>query len=321
MHIYADSLDDLLRAVFEALLEKGEKVVPSKGPNRELFGVVVELNKPLARISRTETKGRLYSALGELFWYLSGSNELAFIDYYLKGGYKSDPDDGKTVWGAYGPRLFNVRDGINQIAQVRKLLAAKPASRKAVVQLFNAEDISQKHADVPCTCTLQFLIRQSGLDMFVTMRSNDAYKGLPHDIFAFTMLQELLARDLGVPLGRYKHAAGSLHLYETDEAKARAFLEEGWQDIIEMPPMPLGDQWSAIEALKSVEEKIRTGVEVDIGALGLDTYWADIARALKIFALTKKGARAANRDQVEAVSKAMSSDYFRPYIGDRKKKL
>jgi thymidylate synthase len=318
MHIYADTLDDLLRSVFEALLEKGEKVVPSKGSNRELFGVVVELSKPLARISRTETKGRLYSALGELFWYLSGSNELAFINYYLKG-YESDPDDGKTVWGAYGPRLFNMRDGINQITQVRNLLAANPSSRKAVVQLFNAEDISKKHADVPCTCTLQFLIRQSGLDMFVSMRSNDAYKGLPHDIFAFTMLQELLARDLGVPLGRYKHAAGSLHLYDAEEDKAREFLDEGWQDIIEMPPMPPGNQWPAIEALKTVEERIRTGAEVDLDALGLDTYWTDIARALKIFALTKGSARTANRDQVEAVSKAMSSEYFRPYIGDRKK--
>jgi len=135
------------------------------------------------------------------------------------------------------------------------------------------------------------------------------------------MLQELLARDLGVPLGRYKHAAGSLHLYDTEEAKAREFLEEGWQDIIEMPPMPSGNQWAAIETLKSVEETIRAGSEVDIDALGLDTYWTDIARALKIFALTKGSARATNQGQVDSVAKAMSSDFFRPYISDRKKQV
>src|ERR1043165_8344585 len=109
-----------------------------------------------------------------------------------------------------------MRSGIDQIAQVRKLLSdpERSPSRKAVIQLFNAEDISEDHEDVPCTCTLQFLLRKAGLDLFVSMRSNDAYRGLPHDVFAFTMLQEILARDLGKPVGRYKHAAGSLHLYE-----------------------------------------------------------------------------------------------------------
>jgi thymidylate synthase len=324
MHISADTLDDLLRATFEALLKNGENVVPTKGSNRELFGVVLELNKPLARISRSELKGKLYSALGELFWYLSGSNSLSYIDYYLHRGYEAEdktlPLDKQVIWGAYGPRLFNMRGGINQIARVRDLLTAKPASRKAIIQLFDADDLSADHADVPCTCTLQFLIRQAGLDMFVSMRSNDAYKGLPHDIFAFTMLQELLARDLGVPLGRYKHAAGSLHLYDDDEQKARDFLNEGWQDIVEMPPMPKGSQWKAVETLKSVEECIRLGKDVDVGALGLDNYWADLVRILCIYRLTRGTEAAANKGEAENIAKAMSSDYFRPYVRDRRKK-
>ena len=308
MYIRADTLDDLLREVFVTIRQKGEGVVPTKGANRELFGVVLELAKPLARVSRTEGKGKLYSALGELFWYLAGSNDLAFINYYLKDGYESD--DGRTVWGAYGPRLFKMRDSIDQIGQVRKLLSApkRASSRKAVIQLFNAEDISGDHKDVPCTCTLQFLVRQSGLDLFVSMRSNDAYKGLPHDVFAFTMLQEILARDLGKQIGRYKHAAGSLHLYETDEKKVDDFLGEAWQDVVEMPAMPDGDPWGAIEVLKEVEERIRTGKEVDIDKLGLDGYWADIARLLQVYALTKVDVADKNRDKVEALANTMASD-------------
>ena len=42
--------------------------------------------------------------------------------------------------------------------------------------------------------------------MLTYMRSNDAYWGLPHDVFAFTMLQEILARSLTLELGTYKHA-------------------------------------------------------------------------------------------------------------------
>ena len=320
MHIQADTLDDLMRGVFSTIREKGEKVVPSKGANTELFGVVLELNKPLARVSRTERKGKLYSALGELFWYLAGSNDFAFIKYYIpKKGYESD--DGKTVWGAYGPRLFSMRDGINQIDQVRALLSNpdRQSSRKAVIQLFNAEDISSPHSDVPCTCTLQFFIRKTGLDMFVSMRSNDAFKGLPHDIFAFTMIQELLARDLGQPLGRYKHAAGSLHLYEEDEKDTDEFLEEAWQDVVEMPAMPDGAPWKAIEILKGVEARIRGGEEVDISALEIEGYWKDLGRLLQVHALAKGNGAKKNRDKVEAISRAMSSDFFRPYINARKK--
>jgi len=212
-----------------------------------------------------------------------------------------------------------MRGDIDQISQVRNLLANRPSSRQAVVQLFNAEDISHHHADVPCTCTLQFLVRSSRLDMFVSMRSNDAYKGLPHDIFAFTMLQEMLARDLGVSIGRYKHVAGSLHLYKTDEQKVDEFLGEAWQDIVEMPPMPAGNPWKAIEALKVAEEQIRNGKEINVEDMGLDGYWADLARLLQVYALTRGRPGRSNLDKVEALAKAMSSDFFRPYIGIRKK--
>ena len=60
------------------------------------------------------------------------------------------------------------------------------------------------------------------------MRLNDALVGLPHDVFCFTMLQEIVARSLSVELGGYKHAVGSLHLYKTHVDAAHQFLEEGW---------------------------------------------------------------------------------------------
>ena len=37
--------------------------------------------------------------------------------------------------------------------------------------------------------------------LVVHMRSNDVFMGFPHDVFAFTMIQEILANDLGVKLG------------------------------------------------------------------------------------------------------------------------
>ena len=54
-------------------------------------------------------------------------------------------------------------------------------------------------------------------------------RGPDHDVFAFTMLQEIMARSLGVEVGTYKHAVGSLHLYEDDRQKAQQFDSRGLQ--------------------------------------------------------------------------------------------
>jgi thymidylate synthase len=63
--LMADTLDDLLLKVFSKILRNGERVKASKGWNRELSGVVLELKNPLARLSRTETKGTVFSCLGD----------------------------------------------------------------------------------------------------------------------------------------------------------------------------------------------------------------------------------------------------------------
>jgi thymidylate synthase len=278
MYFSAKTIDDLLRTAFRKLLESKNYVKASRGSMTELTGVLLQLTNPRARLSRTETKGRLFSCLGELFWYLAKTDDLTFIRYYLSH-YAEESDDGQTVYGAYGPRLFSMREN-NQIANVVKLLRERPTSRRAVIQLFDAADIAKVHKGIPCTCTLQFMIRDNHLILFTNMRSNDTFIGLPYDVFAFTMLQEIIARALGIDVGPYKHAVGSLHLYERNRKAAQQYLEEGWQETVEvsMPPMPLGDPWPALRTLLKAESDIRQGKAPDLPALKLDHYWTDLAR-------------------------------------------
>src|ERR1700693_16160 len=106
-HLVADTLDDLLHKVFPKVLRSGQRVRASKGWNKELSGVVLELRNPLARLSRTETKGTVFSCLGETLWYLARSNELGFIKYYITiYGRFAEPDG--TVHGAYPPKFLHV---------------------------------------------------------------------------------------------------------------------------------------------------------------------------------------------------------------------
>jgi thymidylate synthase len=186
MEIQGDCLDHVLHRLYQELLQNGQPHTGSRGNTLELIGVAIGILKPRARISRSENRGRPFSALGELLWYLSGSDKLEFIEPYIPQ-YTKDAVDGK-IQGAYGPRLLAMRGKIDQLASIERLLIEKPGSRRAVIQLFNAEDIATHHEEVPCTTTLQFHMRRGFLHMSVTMRSNDAYLGLPHDVFCFTML-------------------------------------------------------------------------------------------------------------------------------------
>jgi thymidylate synthase len=91
------------------------------------------------------------------------------------------------------------------------------------------------------------------------MRSNDTYLGLPHDVFEFTMLQELVARSVGVEPGICRHMVGSLHLYDVDFTGAHRFLEEGFQSTkLVMPAMPMRDQWASVAEFRAAEETLRT---------------------------------------------------------------
>ncbi|MBT5320645.1 MAG: thymidylate synthase, partial [Chloroflexi bacterium] len=267
---------------------------------------------PAARLSRTESRGKPFSCLGELCWYLSKSNDVDFISYYIRD-YREDEEDG-VLFGAYGPRLFNWR-GLDQVNTVTDILRGKRDSRQAVIQLFEPNDITAPHKDVPCTCTLQFMNRQGRLDLITYMRSNDAFLGLPHDVFSFTMLQEIVARSLSVDLGTYKHIVGSFHLYDRHVPKAEEFLGEGWQSTDSaMPLMPLGDPWPAISSLLELEPLIRAGDSIDDSALlSVDPYWADLVRLLQIFRASQDGAR----DRMIELNRSMSSDAFAPFVASR----
>src|SRR5688572_6211574 len=96
MRFSGRTLDDLLRKLFAKLLSSTNYISPSRGNARELFGVLLELERPRARLSRTETRGKPFSCLGELLWYLSRDNKLDFIRYYIPA-YNQETEDGETV--------------------------------------------------------------------------------------------------------------------------------------------------------------------------------------------------------------------------------
>ncbi|SFZ81805.1 thymidylate synthase [Devosia enhydra] len=310
MEITEESLDGLLVHLYEALIQRGAMNTGSRGGTRELLGVTLRLTRPQARLSRSEDRGKPFSALGELLWYLSGSDKLEFVEPYVPR-YVHDAENG-TIHGAYGPRLFTMRGNINQVDSVIAFLKKTPGSRRAVIQLFNAEDIAKRYLEIPCTTTLQVLCREERLHLSVTMRSNDAYFGLPHDVFCFTMIQEMMARTLGMELGEYYHYVGSMHIYDDKLEAAAQYLEEGHQRTVEMPRMPDGSPFELVPALLSVEDMLRHGESVDAFAVAPDDYWADIVRLYQAFWA------AGNDAALDALRDAVTTPIYKNYIDGRR---
>lgn len=283
--VEGDTLDDVMRHAISELMETGarEAATPVRGSNIESIGARLQLNNPRARLSQTESRRREVSAIGELAWYLSGSNEAAQIAFWIPR-YNLEAETDGRVHGGYGPRLFG--QGPNdQFKRVIEQLRQSPGTRRAVVQIFDRSDtFGERKKDVPCTCTMQFLQRAGKLHMVVAMRSNDAVFGLPHDIFTFTMLQEIAANELGLELGEYVHLAASLHMYDKSRGLAESFLSEGWQSTAgaQMPAMPSGPQTLSLAQFITAESQVRAGVSYQSLDLPSEAYWADLIRLLAL---------------------------------------
>lgn len=166
-------------------------------------------------------------AAAEALWYLAGSDNGEWMEIFAPQ-YRNFLYDNGVAGGAYGPRIKN------GIFGAISALVTRHQTRQAVIPILDANDTQHyentDYPDIPCTQGLQFFIRNGLLHMVVTMRSNDAWLGLPYDFFCFAIVQEsmrchLRERDVHVACGDIHWRAGSLHLYEKNAEKARRIVE------------------------------------------------------------------------------------------------
>jgi thymidylate synthase len=209
-----NTIDDLWEAWYERLtaqkLGDGSRDGEIRG---EIINATSILNDPTRNILKSKRRNLpMRYAIGEMLWYMSGSNSLKEIQKYTNGWDRMS-DDGETVNSNYG-YCIKYKFGFDQWEFVRNELEENPNSRRAVIHIKEASDKESK--DVNCTVCLQFFIRNDKLYMTTYMRSNDLWMGFPYDVFQFCNMQILMSMQLGREIGTYTHIAGSLHLYERD---------------------------------------------------------------------------------------------------------
>lgn len=212
--IKENDIDVLYRKAVYYTSNKGTKV----GNTKELSPVslVREENINIDIISIRDIS--LSYVIGELLWYFSRNNDLAFISKF-SNYWKLISDDGETCNSAYGHIVF--KRNYDQLKQVIDILRNNRDSRRAIINFSIPNVHRQFTKDEICTIAVQFLVRCNKLDCHVYMRSCDLYTGFPYDYIFFSCLQHIVAERINAEIGSYHHTCTSLHFYDknTDDMK------------------------------------------------------------------------------------------------------
>lgn len=197
-------------ALMRRILNEGEPISPRGQLTFELTNVTVLVEDLFeAHVLNTARRVNLKILATEYVHLLGGVSSLEQLDLASGGRFSQFANDGRLL-GAYGPRIRH------QLPRVVDLLRRDPDTRQAVLSIWNGQEHSVTSRDVPCTTTLQFLLRDDCLHVRASMRSNDVVLGAPYDFWMFSRLGLSVASALGVEPGSYAHTVGSMHLYERD---------------------------------------------------------------------------------------------------------
>lgn len=199
------------------LLCRGRDSSPRGQPTKELlsYSSQVDMRFPIVTVPERKLSPQFMAA--EARWILNGDDKVGTIAPYAPS-IANFSDDGQRFFGAYGPRV------IHQLSYVVRALESDQDTRQAVMTIWRQNPPKTK--DVPCTVSIQWLIRGGALHCVDTMRSSDVWLGWPYDVFNFTMLTVailLLLRDRNgcdLQLGSLWLNAGSQHLYGRNHEKA-----------------------------------------------------------------------------------------------------
>lgn len=233
-------------------LKNGKESAPRGKKIKELmaYQTTIPMEWPMMTVKDRHLGYRFMAA--EAAWILSGDNRVRTIAPYSKA-ISNFSDDGHFFNGAYGPMIRE------QLHHVIAALNDDTDTRQAVLTIWRPNPAKSK--DIPCTVSVQFMIRDGMLHVIDTMRSSDLWLGWPYDVFNFSMLARYVICHLKhkPELGVLVLQAGSSHLYEDNWEDAAMILQKHSQlDAPVIPWFEHGDDlvewlWEKADGTKLLE--------------------------------------------------------------------
>lgn len=216
---------ELLNRVLAEGVEKADRTGTG---TRSVFGHQMRFDLSAGFPVVTTKKVHLRSVIAELFWFLRGSTNVAWLH-----------DRGVTIWdewadeqGDLGPvygyqwRSWPTPDGdsVDQIARVVESIRQNPDSRRHIVSAWNVADVDDM-ALPPCHTLFQFYVAEGRLSCQLYQRSADVFLGVPFNIASYALLTHMVAHVCDLEVGDFVHTMGDAHLYLNHIEHARLQLE------------------------------------------------------------------------------------------------
>ena len=270
---------------------------PRGNKSKERLNLSFVIKNPVERVCYLPVrKVNIVFSFAEALWYLSGTNDLDFIEYYASNMSKYSMD-GKTLTGtAYGKKIFTYGENkINQWNRLTNVFKEDKDSKRGFIGIFDPnEDLSLKNIDVSCTIGFQFFIRRGKLYMSTFMRANDAYRGIVSDVFSFTFLQEMMATELGLDVGEYCHNVATTHIYEPDNHMVEKVLNQEKMSNLPytFPRMPQKNNWEDLKIVLEYEHEYRENAKKfntkEVLNLKISDYWKQVIILFGLYGYIKR---------------------------------
>ena len=243
---------DLLRLVLTEGTEKGDRTGTGTLSH---FGAQLRFNLADGFPLLTTKKVHFKSIVYELFWFLSGSTH---VDYLQANGVRiwnewstaeqtarfNRPagDLGPVYghqWRNYGASQredgsYN-NDGVDQITQVIEQIKTNPNSRRLIVSGWNPGEADQV-ALPPCHTLFQFFVADNKLSCQLYQRSADLFLGVPFNIASYALLTHMVAQVCGLEVGEFIWTGGDCHIYQNHREQVELQLT---RELYKLPTLTL----------------------------------------------------------------------------------
>ena len=243
---------DLLQHVLTHGTEKGDRTGTGTLSH---FGAQLRFDLADGFPLLTTKKVHFKSIVYELFWFLSGSTH---VDYLQENGVRiwnewataeqtarfNRPagDLGPVYghqWRNYGATkdengIYN-NDGIDQISQVIEQIKNNPNSRRLIVSGWNPGEAEQV-ALPPCHTLFQFFVADNKLSCQLYQRSADLFLGVPFNIASYALLTHMVAQVCGLEVGEFVWTGGDCHIYQNHREQVELQLT---RELYTLPTLTL----------------------------------------------------------------------------------
>ena len=243
---------DLLQHVLTHGTEKGDRTGTGTLSH---FGAQLRFDLADGFPLLTTKKVHFKSIVYELFWFLSGSTH---VDYLQENGVRiwnewataeqtarfNRPagDLGPVYghqWRNYGATkdengIYN-NDGIDQISQVIEQIKNNPNSRRLIVSGWNPGEAEQV-ALPPCHTLFQFFVADNKLSCQLYQRSADLFLGVPFNIASYALLTHIVAQVCGLEVGEFVWTGGDCHIYQNHRQQVELQLT---RELYTLPTLTL----------------------------------------------------------------------------------